>query len=117
MTRKKVWLVAAAVLAGAGLAATFTWVAGGQDYSWMDCGNWTKVGLGAYCFPGTSSDDATIPSGGYTVELRTCTMDDLVVNGSADFTTDSTARTLTVDSININGAALVTFRNEAKIAG
>jgi len=101
------------------LAAAYTWTAGGSNDAWNNCDNWNMEGLGQRCFPSTGSDDAGIPFalGGYTVELRTYTMDDLVIGGDVAFTTDSTARTLTVDSININGPAHLTFRNEAKIAG
>lgn len=89
---KDVLLAATALsaLAGAVLAAEFTWTGGGVVTAWINGCNWHTGGPCGLpgVFPDDTGDNATFPwngSGAWPVDLVVVSINDLTIAGSVDF--------------------------------
>jgi len=107
MNRKRICLVAAAILtaAGAVLAATYVWSGGGDDNDWDNCRNWDPPGQFFPCYPSTENHDAEVRAQGgpWTIDLIEETIDDLTIATDVTFGMATSPPWLSVDSLTVVG--------------
>jgi len=90
----------------------YTWDGSASD-DWDNSQNWTaSAGLG---YPDDCSDDATIPSGDWAIDLITETIDDLAIEGDVHFDKTGLSATLTADSLTIVGPCEITFESNIRL--
>ncbi|MCG3128362.1 MAG: hypothetical protein CHACPFDD_03246 [Phycisphaerae bacterium] len=118
-----IMLLALALVPGAALAATYSWIGQGADDDWDTCPrNWVVLGLGG-CYPNDSADDASIPynASGWAITLiHLDQIDHLTIDSDVAFDYDydgthliGTLETNTVVIAATNGESVVTMAADA----